>query len=167
MIPEIFLPIKDYEESYHVSFFGRVKSLGASGSGKSKVDIIMKDANNGRGYRYVTLMKDNKRKNFYIHKLVVEAFLPLDSERLDINHKNGIKWDNHISNLERCSKSENMIHAGKNGLMNYWRRINKEDILELRRLDKMGMSRKDLALKFNISRPQVHRIIHLQAWKNI
>lgn len=70
------------------------------------------------GYMIVTLSKGNgeKRKNKRIHRLLMEAFVPNPNNYSQINHKNGNKLNNSLSNLEWCSPKQNSNHAVKIGL---------------------------------------------------
>jgi hypothetical protein len=77
----------------------------------------MKPTTNKNGYKYVVLKKDGKFKGFTIHGLVARAFLERDPLRTEINHKDGIKTNNNVSNLEWVTHSENEKHAIATGLM--------------------------------------------------
>ena len=63
------------------------------------------------GYRLVTLCKDNKRYTRKVHRLVAEAFLGIDDTKTQVNHIDGNKDNNIVSNLEWCNSSENQLHA--------------------------------------------------------
>lgn len=65
------------------------------------------------GYKAVAFYINGKRKMFLSHRLVALAFIPKIDGKPFVNHKNGIRDDNRIENLEWCSKSENAIHAYK------------------------------------------------------
>ncbi len=70
------------------------------------------------GYPVQTLYKDKKRKTKTVHRLVALAFIPNPKNKPEINHKNGIKTDNKVSNLEWMSHKENIQHAHDTGLKN-------------------------------------------------
>jgi hypothetical protein len=117
---EIFLPIKGYESLYHVSNFGRVKSLSrACKNAKGvfmKKEKILKPGDNPDGYHLVRLYKDRKVKTMKVHRLVAQTFVEGFAEHLVVNHKNGKKKDNRHSNLEWVTRSENTQHAIRTGL---------------------------------------------------
>lgn len=69
--------------------------------------------NIGKGYLYVDLYKNGKRKRFYIHRLVAETFIPNPENKPYINHIDGNPKNNNVSNLEWCTPLENVEHASK------------------------------------------------------
>ena len=86
-------------------------------NGKLKKATINKD-----GYATVTLYKNNKPEQCYIHRLVAKYFIPNPYNYSCVNHKNGIKSDNRISNLEWCSYSQNNLHAYRElSKVGYWK----------------------------------------------
>lgn len=95
--------------NYKVSNLGNVKN--------SKRNKIKEPGYDSHGYLKVDLYKNSKKSTKKIHRLVADAFLPKDPQRSDINHKDGNKKNNVVTNLERCTKSENMKHAFKNNLV--------------------------------------------------
>lgn len=109
---EIWKDIRGYEGLYQVSNFGRVKSF----YGRTKEEIILSKSVDNKGYCRVILYKNNKPQLKLIHRLVAIEFINNIDNKPQINHINGIKSDNKVSNLEWCTGSENMIHAYKIGL---------------------------------------------------
>lgn len=111
-------PIKGFEESYAITKHGQVWSYPKIAKlGRKHNGIWLKSTKITIGYIYVILTKNGKRKGKYIHRLVAEAFIPNPENKREVNHKNGIKIDNRIENLEWVSPHENMIHAHGNGLI--------------------------------------------------
>ena len=68
------------------------------------------------GYEQVVLSKNGKTKHFYVHRLVAQVYLLQDESRNYVNHKDGNKTNNCVSNLEWVTPSENKQHAFKTGL---------------------------------------------------
>lgn len=98
---EIWKTIKDFE-NYQISNHGRVKSL-------VRKERIMK-AMLKHGYLYIGLIKNGKQYKFRVHRLVAEAFIPNPNNLKIVNHKNRIKHDNVVENLEWCSQQYNISH---------------------------------------------------------
>ena len=101
-------PIKDYEGLYEVTDDGKVFALKYT-RGKSRYEL--KQADMGKGYMVVNLCKNGKRNNHRVHRLVATAFIQNPYKKLEVNHKNGIKHDNSVGNLEWSTRQENEIHA--------------------------------------------------------
>lgn len=107
---EIWKPVSDYDK-YEVSNFGRIKSFNWN-----KIKIL-KPFINGKGYLCIRLYKEkNQSQDFRVHRLVAELFIPNPENKPQINHIDGCKLNNHVSNLEWATQSENMRHAIVNGL---------------------------------------------------
>lgn len=114
--------IKEYEKTYQISDFGRVKSLKF---GKEK---ILKLKKNSGGYLEVLLYGKQSKKTYRVHRLVAEAFIPNPNNLPEVNHIDGNKENNNIYNLEWVTGSENKKHAYKTGLMGTTERIRKKCI---------------------------------------
>ena len=110
----IWKDIVGYEGLYQVSDVGNVRSLKYNNTSKTK---YMKIYTEKTGYQRVCLSKDGKKTNKRIHRLVAEAFLDNPNCYEVVNHKNGDKTNNKVSNLEWCSRSHNQQHAYDNNLI--------------------------------------------------
>lgn len=105
---EEWRPVAGYESYYEVSDHGRVRSLTRSRYHKGRV---LKPGDSGTGYAYVCLCVDYVTENRYVHRLVAEAFVPMANGKPEVNHKNGLRSDNRVENLEWVTHSENSKHA--------------------------------------------------------
>ena len=94
--------------NYAVSDHGRVKKI--------STDKVLIATNDSRGYPAVTIIDDNGQHTKNVHRLVAETFIPNPEHKRTVNHKDGNKSNNHISNLEWNTLSENVTHAYANGL---------------------------------------------------
>jgi hypothetical protein len=83
----------------------------------SKTNKFLKFSYDQQGYQRVCLYVGNcKNKTIKVHRLVAETFIENVENKKDVNHIDGNKTNNNISNLEWCTRSENIKHAFKNGL---------------------------------------------------
>lgn len=105
MTNEKWKPVKGYEGLYLVSSAGRVWS---TYRGRYKNATLQ----NG-GYPLVWLSKDGKRCAKLVHRLVAEAFIDNPDGLKEVNHKDGVKTNNTVGNLEWCSRSENLTHRAR------------------------------------------------------
>ena len=104
---EYWKNIKGYEGLYQVSDCGRVKSLISN-------KILKQVVNKSTGYSQITLHKNGEVKTFSVHRLVALAFIPNPDNLPQINHKNEIKTDNVVENLEFCDATYNCNYGTKN-----------------------------------------------------
>lgn len=111
---EIIKDIKDYEGLYAITSFGRVWAYPKTKS--NKFGKFLKLTKTTKGYICTSLTNENGRKTFKVHRLVAYAFLKNENKYPQINHKDGIKSNNKIENLEWCNNSQNGKHANMLGL---------------------------------------------------
>lgn len=109
MNKEIWKPVVGYENLYEVSNFGRVKSLPRNST--VKYARILKSHTNRYGYLHVNLYKNNKRKDFLVHRLVAEAFIPNPDNLPVVNHKDENPSNNFSTNLEWCTYEYNINYG--------------------------------------------------------
>ena len=110
-----------------------------------------------RGYRRVVLMKDGKQVNALVHRLIAQTFIPNPENKPYINHIDGDKTNNSVSNLEWCTQKKNVHHAMKTGLKND-RKVNDEKLSEIRRLISEGKGNAEIEKITGIPRKTISNI---------
>ncbi|WP_141431920.1 HNH endonuclease [Bacillus sp. 03113] len=97
-------------ENYALSTCGNVVNI--------TTGLALKPSQKRSGYCQVVLQRNKKRRYYVVHRLVAIAFLENPDNKAMVNHIDGVKTNNHVSNLEWVTPSENNIHAIKTGLVN-------------------------------------------------
>ena len=109
--------VQGYEGLYIIDSLGNVVSLPKQqGSRFVNQYKILNNKINRLGYKEVALTKDGKTKTLLLHRLIAIHFVDNPQNYPCVNHKNGIKTDNRIENLEWCTRSYNTKHAYINNL---------------------------------------------------
>ena len=160
---------------YSVSNMGRIRRIGKLGSrGKMHVEKHLRPCRSSSGYLTVNLYQGRKtlHSSHCVHVLVLEAFRGKRPPGMVANHKNALKFDNRLENLEWTTLHGNARHAVEMGLTckgeaHGKARLREEDIKRIRRLGKEGTSPTNLAHLYGISRPHVHNILNGKVWAHI
>lgn len=166
---ELWRPINGCGGLYDVSNFGRIRSWVAGGPKpgvRSEVPRIRLQWTSREGYVCVTISNNKKRKSFLVHRLVAIAFLSFRDGR-EVNHKDGVKSNNKLSNLEWSTSHENMEHASKFGLLPAGERHGMARLTEIQVREillKKGSSPSKLAKEYGVSRGAVRGILDGVNW---
>ena len=120
---EIWKDVLGYEDFYEVSDLGNFRYKPKTKIGKGGCVIALQGRclrtnKNIHNYTNVCLTKNKISKSTTLHRVVYETFVSRVEKGIVINHINGLKNDNRLSNLEAITQSDNIIHAYKNGLIN-------------------------------------------------
>lgn len=174
---ELWRPVLLLEEYYDVSNLGNVRSKDRTidrgdGDGSWKKRNVysepIKPFKNIHGYHMVSLKKTvNRGKNINVHRLVAEAFIPNPENKPCVNHKNGIKTDNRVENLEWVTRSENTIHAIKTGLSSsigdshYNSKLTEKKVIDI-------LTSKDtpneLSVKYGVKLSTIYKVLLRKNW---
>ncbi len=150
--------------NYYISDTGIVRN------NKTKYTKILQQ--DRKGYLRIVLKNVSTQ---LVHRLVAKAFIPNYENKPCINHKNGIKNDNRVENLEWCTIIENNIHANKNGLTNYLKGENigtsilkENQVLEIRsKFKKRIYTREMLGKEYGVSPLTIKDIISGKRWNHL
>ena len=164
---EIWKNVVGFEEQYEISNLGNLRSkerfVKHWRAGERKYKSNFKNIRlNDKGYFRCNLKNEGKRYDFTIHKLVALAFIPNEENKPFINHKNGIKTDNRVENLEWCNQSENVTHAVKNRLIKT--KLTDEQAKEI---FNSQLSNRKLAKIYNVTHGIIWRIKNKKAYKHL
>ena len=118
-INEVWRPIKGFEGYYECSSFGNIRSIDrvivdVYGKPFHKKGRILKSRELNQGYLTVGLSKNNYVKNYLIHRLIAQTFLPNPQNYTEVNHKDENTSNNRVDNLEWCSPKYNANYGTRN-----------------------------------------------------
>lgn len=168
-VAETWKPVVGFEDTYSVSSLGRIRR-DVDGS-RTYAGKILKPMTNTNGYSYVFLCRKPRRINARIHAIVAAAFIGERPDGLQINHKNGVKSDNRLCNIEYATPRENIVHSynelgrqspkGENHGMS---KLSSSDVLAIRGRVRCGESQRTIALDFGVNQQQISRISTGKRW---
>lgn len=164
---EVWKDVVGYEGFYEVSDMGNVRD--------KRCMLLRKATTNKDGYKVVGLTANGNRKLFLLHRLIALAFIDNPENKPQINHKNGVKTDNYLSNLEWVTNRENAIHAiamglsnsdNNRGVKNHNNKLNEVDVIDIRNnyLPRV-VTQKFFSIKYGITRETVGQIVRREIWK--
>lgn len=162
--------IEGYEGIYAVSDTGEVMSMNYK---KSKLPGLMTQRIRRR-YPSVFLSKPgHKEKNFPVHTLVAAAFIGPRPLGMAINHKNGIRTDNRVENLEYCTNSRNSKHSFEIGLQcnkgeqHSQHKLTEDAVRDIRRRAIGAASKRALAIEYGVSYSTIHYVVIGKRWGHV
>ncbi len=166
---EIWKPM--LHSHYSISSHGRILTVNWKNSKKTRMILFAKD---NKGYLRTGLVIEGVFKTYKVHRLVAEYFIPKVGGKNQVNHKNGIKTDNRVGNLEWVNNRENIIHAYANSLIsmrdctgenNNMAKLTEQQAKEIRlKFVPRFSTRKMLAKEYNVSPGCIKDVILGYTW---
>lgn len=153
-----WMPLPGYEDRYWVSDHGDVFAVWRE---PKQLCIYWST----EGYAKVRLFKDRKFKYGMVSRLVLIAFRGLDPSRPQAAHINGNNKDNRLANLMWATNKENSDHRILHGTQT--RKLEANQVREIRRLLAKGLRHGPIAKKFNVSRSNISLISEGKAWTHL
>lgn len=155
-----------YNPNYMISNTGKVLSVNRNIILKPQID---------NGYHRVNLYLNGNMKHYCIHRLVAEHFINNPKVLPEVNHKDGNKANNNVSNLEWITTKGNAQHAYKTNLRYAklgencsWSKLTEEQVLDIRERYKIGaFNMRELSEYFQVNKTTIWEIIHRKIWRHI
>lgn len=166
--------IAGFDGDYLVSNTGLVRSVKQERRRKLKRYFIMRPAINSGGYWSCALCKNGISSTHSVHQLVGKAFISNPENKHDINHKDGVKTNNHVDNLEWNTRSENLSHAydtalriRPHGLSNGRCKLSEDQVRTIRVRAETGESPAKIGKDFNVTHTTVRNIRKRKIWSHL
>lgn len=150
-------------EAYEVSTAGRIKNHKG----------LLEPAINKDGYRQCCLRSNGQKKNVVLHRLIATTFIPNPQNLPVINHLDGNKLNNAITNLEWCTVKRNTNHAIEIGLFsregenNHNHVLKDLQVIEIKELLKNGVGTRSIARLYGVTRSAIQHIKKGRSRKNL
>lgn len=139
-----------------------------------KPDTLMTCYKNKKGYLKLNIWQHGRRKGVFLHRIVAQTFIPNPDNLPQVNHKDGNKENNQVSNLEWCDDSHNLAHAHASGLRTSSGNANGNSKLKdymvkaIRESYKMGVPTKTMAKIYGVHQTTIQRAISgKRFWKHV
>ena len=127
---------------------------------------ILKLRNDKDGYLDVMLSKCGFKKRFKVHRLVALTFIPNPESKDQVNHKDGIKINNTINNLEWATKKDNEQHSVLKEL--HTSKLKIKDVIKIRKLRiSTNLTLQEIADIFNVSKSTISSVINKKSWEHV
>ncbi len=162
-----------YEGLYQISNIGRIKTLSKFAGRSNRKEKIMKQSFNSKGYLHIVLSKNNISQTCRVNRLVALNFISNPDNLPQVNHKDGIKANNRVDNLEWCTSKYNVNHSiytglrkGLKGENNPMSKLTQVHIEEIRYLYSTGSyTQKVLAIYYRVKHNTISRILNNKTYK--
>jgi hypothetical protein len=164
--------VPEWEDLYQISDLGKLRAKKSRIRGHYKAGDILNSRFSSDGYETVALCRGQTRKTAFVHHLVMFAFVGARPEGMDINHIDGVKANNCLSNLEYITHKENIYHAisigvsfGVRGEENYGVKLSEQKVRDIRRRCAAGERYCDLGKEYGVLGGTIRAVYLRKIWK--
>ena len=156
---------------YFLKGYGNTYAASRCGLLKGKQGRLLSPYKEKTGYLTVVIFHKGIQKTWLIHRLIALQFIPNPKNKPQVNHKNGVKTDNRVENLEWVTEKENQRHAYNTGLMtiscgedHQSSKLSKDAVIDI---FTSGKSMKELVKKYGVGRGNIYAIQSRRSWTSV
>lgn len=178
---EDWTPVAGWEHRYEVTSCGKVRSksrlVQSSYGKKRRIQGRVLTPQLVRGYPAVNVTIDGRRMNLLVHRMVAETFILNPEKKPYVNHLDGVRDNNCVSNLEWCTHAENMQHAHDIGLIPPSKigpgeaspaaKLNDKSVSEIKKALRNGALQRDLAKEYGVAKGTISFIANGITWSHV
>lgn len=175
---EVWGEVPDFKGLYEASTLGRIRSLDRNVTGKNGVTKrfsgrVLAPVPMKTGYHTVSLSKDGVAVRYLVHRLVALSFIPNPDGLEEVNHKDGVKHHNALSNLEWMSRVRNIRHAMGMGLIqgvgeqNPAAKLTEKQVVQIKQLSRLYLSPREIASAFGVKPSTITDIQLCRSWAHV
>lgn len=159
--------------NHRITVYGKIQTRIGRGGLLLPDWADMKTYTDRSGYEHGGIRVNNRKEHVKPHRLIAMYFIFNPEELPVVNHKNGIKTDNRIENLEWCTALQNSQHAILNGLKAIngskckQAKLSEGEVKDIKYLINLGIKEKEIARKYGVQRAAISKIKHGRSWKHV
>lgn len=166
--------IPGYGGLYAASIGGSIWSHPKKAGGSFRKGRWLNGKLTHHGYKSITLCRNNQQKTYFIHRIIAMLYIDNPNNYPQVNHKNSIRTDNRIENLEWCTQSMNNQHAFDHGNKSPTigescgtSKLTEKNIIEIRDMLSRKIPQSKIAIKYGVKQSTISKINTGLRWRHV